>query len=84
MEVGYVLSRLRDPEVSIRARLWTAIEFFLLFLDPRIRADLLWPGDRLLYYRAIGRFLRSFFGKRSLTPRSTEPSGRGTGSGSAA
>ena len=62
-EIGYVRSRLRDPEVGRRARLWTILEFFLLFLDPRIRADLLWPGDRLLYFRAIGQFLRSLFGR---------------------
>jgi predicted ATP-grasp superfamily ATP-dependent carboligase len=77
-EVGYVRSRLRDPEVSIRARLWTALEFFLLFLDPRIRADLLWPGDRLLYFRAIGRFVGSLFRRGSATARRPEPAGGGS------
>ena len=56
-EIGYVLSRLRDPEVSLPARLWTATEFLLLSLDPRIRSDLLWPGDRGLYWRAAAEFL---------------------------
>ena len=60
-EVGYVQSRLRDIEVGLGARLWTVIEFFLLCLNPRIRSDLHFPGDRMLLWRAVGQFARSFF-----------------------
>jgi hypothetical protein len=59
-EVGYVQSRLRDPEVGFGARLWTVIEFFLLCLNPRIRSDLHFPGDRMLFWRAVGQFARAF------------------------
>jgi predicted ATP-grasp superfamily ATP-dependent carboligase len=62
-EVGYVQSRLRDPEVGLGARLWTVIEFFLLCFNPRIRSDLHFPGDRMLFWRAAGQFARSFFGR---------------------
>jgi len=60
-EVGYVQSRLRDPEVGLGARLWTVIEFFLLCFNPRIRSDLHFPGDRMLLWRAVGQFARGFF-----------------------
>jgi predicted ATP-grasp superfamily ATP-dependent carboligase len=62
-EVGYVQSRLRDPEVGLGARIWTVIEFFLLCFDPRIRSDLHFPGDRILFWRAAGQFARAFFGR---------------------
>jgi predicted ATP-grasp superfamily ATP-dependent carboligase len=60
-EVGYVQSRLRDPDVGLGARLWTLLEFFLLCFNPRIRSDLHFPGDRMLYWRAAGEFVRGFF-----------------------
>ena len=60
-EVGYVQSRLRDPEVGRGARLWTLLEFFLLCFNPRIRSDLHFPVDRMLYWRAAGDFVRGFF-----------------------
>ncbi len=49
-EIGYVLSRIRDPELSLVKKLWSTIEFFLLFFDPRVKSDLNFPGDRKLYY----------------------------------
>jgi hypothetical protein len=39
------------------------IEFFLLCFDPRIRSDLHFPGDRILFWRAAGQFARAFFGR---------------------
>ncbi len=61
-EFGYVLSRVRDPEVSRIAKLWTTIEFFLLFLDPRVKSDLTFPGDRKLNYMEWMRFLTGLVG----------------------
>jgi hypothetical protein len=57
-EPQYVWSCLKDPELSWRARLWPILEFGLLSLDPRIRADLLFPGDRQLYWESVKRFFR--------------------------
>ncbi len=61
-EFGYVLSRIRDPELPRIAKLWTVIEFFLLFLDPRVKSDLNFPGDRKLYYMEWMRFLTGLVG----------------------
>lgn len=60
-EVGYVLSRIRDRDVSFVSKLWTVIEFVLLFFNPFIRSDLLFPGDRKLYWLQWKQFLISLF-----------------------
>lgn len=57
-EVSYLLSRLRDPQVSPFAKLGSLIGFFLRFLHPTERSDLWFPGDRRLYCRAWRQFLR--------------------------
>ena len=57
-EIGYVLSRWRDPELSLLAKLFTGAGWIARFLDPRIRSDLLFPGDRRLYWLQWGHFLR--------------------------
>lgn len=58
-EIQHVWSLLRDPSVSRRRQAWAVLEHFLLYLDPRIHADLLFPGDRQLYVRRLARFLRT-------------------------
>jgi predicted ATP-grasp superfamily ATP-dependent carboligase len=58
-EIQYVWSRLRDPRLSVTSKLWTVIEFVLLSLNPRVRSDLLFPGDRGLYWRRLVRFART-------------------------
>ena len=45
-ELQYVYSRLRDSTLSVSARAWSVAEFFLLSLDPRVRTDLAFKGDR--------------------------------------
>jgi hypothetical protein len=57
-EIGYLMSRLRDPKVQVASKLWAICEFFLLFLNPRIHSDLLFPGDRHLYWRQWMQFLK--------------------------
>jgi hypothetical protein len=52
-EVQYVRSRLGDRRLRIRSRIWSLVEFGLLFLDARVHADLLFPGDRKLYWEAL-------------------------------
>ncbi len=59
-EMEYVLSCLKDGRLPLRKRLWPVLEFFLLGLDPRVRSDLWFPGDRGLYWRSIPRAIKRF------------------------
>jgi biotin carboxylase len=56
-EVQYVWSRLRARELSRAARAWSVLEFVLMSLDPRVHGDLLFPGDRKLFWQNFRRFL---------------------------
>lgn len=56
-EISHVLSRVRDPRVRWPAKAASVLGFFARFLHPTERADLLFPGDRSLYWRAWARFL---------------------------
>lgn len=62
-EVEYVISCMRDPSLSLNRRLWPALEFLLLGMDPRIRSDLLYPGDRMLYLRMMRWSIAKFLSK---------------------
>jgi len=57
-EVGYVASLLKDRSATITRKAWVVVEFLLLGLNPAIKADLSFPGDRGLYFLAWVRFLR--------------------------
>ncbi len=59
-EVEFVYSLLKDPNVGVRAKLAAVVEFFRLFFDRKVRADLDYPGDRLLYWKMIPRSIRKF------------------------
>lgn len=59
-EVEYVRSCMKDASLPTWRRVWPVAEFFLLGLDPRIRSDLLYPGDRALYLRMMGQSLTKF------------------------
>lgn len=58
-EVGYVASRLKDRDLTVWSRMKTVLGFFARFASPSIRSDLLYPGDRMLYFRQLWRFLRT-------------------------
>lgn len=60
-EVSFVISLLKDPYVSLRKKIWAILEFFLLGLNPRVKSDLNFPGDRMLYLLAWKNFLVSEF-----------------------
>lgn len=60
-EVGYVSSRWKDKRLPLFRRLGSIAGWFLRFLDPRIYSDLFFPGDRALYFRQWGRFIREIF-----------------------
>jgi hypothetical protein len=62
-DLGYALSRARDPEVGLAARLWAILVFFLLLLRPGLRADLYFPGDRGLYWRQWARLFGEILGR---------------------
>jgi hypothetical protein len=57
-ELMYVWSRWKDSQVSWPSKLSSAFEFFLLGLDPRVRSDLWFPGDRMLYWKQLVRSFR--------------------------
>ncbi len=59
-EVEYVASRLKSQSLGPAAKLGSAIEFFLLGLDPRVRSDLWFPGDTGLYWRSMLMSVRKF------------------------
>lgn len=61
-DIGHTLSKIRDSRVSISAKLWSAIEFGLLAVNPSVHSDLWFPGDRGLYWHGWWRFL-SHLGK---------------------
>jgi hypothetical protein len=52
-EVEYVISRVRSPNLGLWEKIWSVLEFGMLSLDPRVKADLLFPGDKKLYWRSI-------------------------------
>lgn len=60
-EITYVVSRLRDSELSVSKKLWSFMEFFLLFLNPKAKSDLYFPGDRVLYFIQWKRFVGEIF-----------------------
>ena len=57
-EIDYVISILKDPNLSVPLKLRTVCEFFWLGFDPRVKADLLYGGDSGLYWRALLRTVR--------------------------
>ena len=61
MEVGYVLSLVKDPELSYHKKLYAVIEFFLLFFNRSLFSDLYFPGDRKLYFFSINQMLQTVF-----------------------
>jgi predicted ATP-grasp superfamily ATP-dependent carboligase len=65
-EVQHLWSKLKEPRLSLGGKLIAVLEFFWLSLDPRVKEDLLFPGDRMLYFhnlllqaRVWGKVLRN-------------------------
>ncbi len=55
-EVNYVWSRLKARQLPLTARLASVLDFFLLSLNPTVHTDLLFPGDRKLYWKSLRDF----------------------------
>lgn len=60
-EVGYVASRWQDKRLPLISRIGSVAGWFARFLNPAIRSDLYFPGDRLLYFKQLRRFMRALF-----------------------
>lgn len=58
-EFGYLVSLWRDTAVGFRRKLFSLWEAVALTLDWRIKNDLLFPGDRQLFWYRLWRFLRT-------------------------
>ncbi len=57
LESAWLIGSLRDPALPWTLKLRRLAEFVLLGLDPRVQSDYMFPGDRALYWRALGRHL---------------------------
>lgn len=55
---GYLMSLLRDDSVSTWRKLAALFEAIVLTLNPRVKSDLWFPGDRGLYWHAMRSFIR--------------------------
>ena len=56
-DFGYLLSKLKDPQVATHRKLKSLLGFFLYFLHPMIKSDLNYPGDRRLALQNTKSFL---------------------------
>ncbi|TPH13293.1 hypothetical protein [Litorilituus lipolyticus] len=59
-DFGYMLSSLKDSQIATKKKCFIFIEFILLFFNPKIKADLLYPGDRKLYFINLWSFTKEF------------------------
>lgn len=57
-EVEYVWSRLKDKTLPLLSRLWSVMEFWVLSANPGVKSDLLFPGDRGLFWARLQKFLQ--------------------------
>ncbi|WP_297188616.1 hypothetical protein [uncultured Porticoccus sp.] len=64
-EIGYLLSRLRSRQPAIWQKWRSVAGFFCRFLDFRIKSDLWYPGDRMLYVRSWVAYFKSMFSKKN-------------------
>lgn len=58
-EFGYLVSLWRDGDVAIARKLYSLLEAGTLTLDPRVKNDLFFPGDRSLYWQRWMQFIRN-------------------------
>ena len=61
LEIGHVRSLMKDPSVPASRWAPALLKFVVLSLDPRVRSDLYYPGDRALYFYEIVRFIKDLF-----------------------
>ena len=64
-DIGHLSSKLRDQEVGLGEKAATVARFGLDFLDPRLHSDLMFPGDRKLYWLQLRQSLQTLGRKSS-------------------
>ncbi len=57
-ETGYLLSLLKDPEVPAGHKLRESGKFLVNLLRPSLHSDLNFPGDRRIFWIALGRYVK--------------------------
>ncbi len=57
-EIEYVISRMKASNLSVWEKIWTLLEFTMLSIDPRVKSDMMFPGDSQLYWRSISDTVR--------------------------
>ena len=55
-DFGYLISKIKDNNVSLPAKLKSILGFLFLPFNPSIKADLYYPGDRKLYFLNFRNF----------------------------
>jgi hypothetical protein len=58
-EIGYLASLWRDKDVALSRKLFAIWEMIFLTFDFRVKNDLLFPGDRMLFWYRLWRFVRT-------------------------
>ena len=66
----YVWSCWKDSNLKWHSKFAVLCEFIALSLNPAVRSDLWFAGDRRLYWRGLGRFLKGVIGD-ALTRKKT-------------
>ena len=56
-DIGYLMSFVRDSRISIPRRCLALLEWCWLAVNPLVKSDLWFKGDRALYFRAWYKFL---------------------------
>jgi len=62
-DASFLISLLKDPSVGRMQKARAIVRFLADFTDPRLHSDLLFPGDRHLYWHQAGQYI-SDTGKR--------------------
>lgn len=60
-DVGFLRSLLKDERVTLGRKLRSISRFILDIFDPRVKSDLWFPGDRMLYIRQWQLYFRDIF-----------------------
>ena len=56
-DAGYLMSLLRDRSIPLARKVAALGEAVMLTVDPSVKTDLWFPGDRTLYWHAMRSFI---------------------------
>lgn len=59
LELQHLWSKLKSRRCTVAQKLRACVECVALTFHPAVRSDLLFPGDRALFFRALWQFFRS-------------------------